>query len=383
MPKLTALVVGCALLGVGLSSSVALAETQTDAVTDLQNRYHHALQEIERLQRELDAAKQEMERLQQHRGHAELSTPHDWFTTGNTALAQKKYQEAIAAFTRAIETRPQDAKAHRNRGVASASLGEYQQAIQDYTTAMALDPQDALAYNQRGIAYYQQDKTPQAIDDFTRAIEKNPQLAEAYSNRGIAYRQLGNYPQAMQDLRSAAQLGLELAPPSLQVLREEVRQAQERLHQAGFQPGPADGLPGPQTTAALRAYQRSRSLSVTGGLDAATKHALGLQPVSPPPPPGAETPPRFVHQPKPEYPLLARQQGWEGTVTLRLELLADGKVGEVEIAKSSGYPLLDTAAQESAKTWAHEPATHQGVPVPRWVTLSVHFALDKGTATNR
>jgi TonB family protein len=357
---------------------VALAEPPDDAVTALQNKYHHALQEIERLQRELDAATQEIARLTQHLKDAESSTPQSWFTAGNAALAQKHYQDAIAAFTRAIETHPQDARAYRNRGIASAHLGDYQQAIQDYTAAIAREPQDALAYNQRGIAYYQQEKVQQAIDDFTKAIERHPQLAEAYSSRGIAYRQLGNYPQAMQDVRSAAQLGLEVASPALQVLREEVREAQERLHQAGFQPGPADGLPGPQTTAALRAYQRSRSLSATGWLDATTRQALGMSPGSAPPQPGAETPPRFVHQSKPEYPLLARQQGWEGTVTLRLELLADGTIGAVEIAKSSGHPLLDTTAREAAKTWTHSPAMRHGVAVTRDVTLNVHFALDKG-----
>jgi protein TonB len=50
------------------------------------------------------------------------------------------------------------------------------------------------------------------------------------------------------------------------------------------------------------------------------------------------------------YPDVARQNGWEGTVSLRLELLADGTVGEVQVAHSSGYTALDTAAQEAAKT---------------------------------
>ncbi|MEE9145838.1 MAG: energy transducer TonB, partial [Candidatus Tectomicrobia bacterium] len=124
---------------------------------------------------------------------------------------------------------------------------------------------------------------------------------------------------------------------------------------------------------------RRQNLSSTGWLDDATKQALGMQPATPsaPPPGGLETAPRFVHQPKPEYPVLARQQGLEGTVTLHIELLADGTVGAVDIAESSGHSVLDTAAQNAVQHWTHSPATPQGTPVNRWMRLNVHFALDK------
>lgn len=56
----------------------------------------------------------------------------------------------------------------------------------------------------------------------------------------------------------------------------------------------------------------------------------------------------------------ARQQGWEGTVTLHLELRADDTVGDVQVACSSGHEILDTAAQETAKTWKHTPVPSEG-----------------------
>jgi TonB family protein len=363
------------------------AAQQADPCTDLQTKYHNALQEMKRLQHELDQARRDIAHLQQQLKHVGVSKSLEWLTAGNAYFVQKKYQDAIEAFTIGIgtETTPHEAKLYRNRGMAYAQLGNTAQAIQDFTLAIARDPQDAVAYNQRGIAYYQLDNAQQALEDFSKAIEHNPKLGETYNNRGIVSRRLGNYAQAIQDFRLAAQLGLELASHHLQVLHEEVRQLQESLRLAGFNPGPADGLPGPQTTAALRAYQRSQGFPATGWLDDTTKQAIGRPSARPTasPPPGSEMSPRFVHQPKPDYPLLARQQGWEGTVTLQLELLADGTIGEVEIAMSSGYPLLDTAAREAAKTWTHEPAAHQGVPGTREVTLQVHFALDKDAATDR
>lgn len=55
-----------------------------------------------------------------------------------------------------------------------------------------------------------------------------------------------------------------------------VRQAQERLKIAGFDPGPVDGMLDARTQAALRQYQRQQGLPVTGALDAATRKALAI-----------------------------------------------------------------------------------------------------------
>ena len=53
----------------------------------------------------------------------------------------------------------------------------------------------------------------------------------------------------------------------------------------------------------------------------------------------------------PQYPHLARQQGWEGTVLLEVEVLPIGSVGEISIMRSSGYYILDQAATQAAQQW--------------------------------
>ena len=60
------------------------------------------------------------------------------------------------------------------------------------------------------------------------------------------------------------------------------RRAQQGLAAAGFSPGPADGVFGPGTRAAIRRWQASRSAAATGYLDAASAQALGVAPVSAP-----------------------------------------------------------------------------------------------------
>ena len=75
-----------------------------------------------------------------------------WFAspTADTAVSanndglvlnnQGEYQEAIVAFTKAIELDPSLATAYSNRGWAFIKLGQYEQATADYDRAAELDP---------------------------------------------------------------------------------------------------------------------------------------------------------------------------------------------------------------------------------------------------
>jgi len=56
--------------------------------------------------------------------------------------------------------------------------------------------------------------------------------------------------------------------------RAQLDTIQAVLKNAGFDPGPIDGVWGPQTQAALRQYQAAQGLSVTGQLDNATRSSL-------------------------------------------------------------------------------------------------------------
>lgn len=49
------------------------------------------------------------------------------------------------------------------------------------------------------------------------------------------------------------------------------------------------------------------------------------------------------------YPQEAKDKGWEGIVKVRFALAQDGRVKSIDIAESSGYPLLDAAAMLAIK----------------------------------
>lgn len=58
---------------------------------------------------------------------------------------------------------------------------------------------------------------------------------------------------------------------------EEIKQAQQVLKDKGYDPGPADGVDGPKTHAALREYQKKQNLTADGRLGPQTLDSLGVK----------------------------------------------------------------------------------------------------------
>ena len=85
--------------------------------------------------------------------------------------------------------------------------------------------------------------------------------------------------------------------------------------------------------------------------------------------------PRVDRNPKPVYPLEARDKGYHGQVLLRVEVLSDGLVGQIEIKRSSGYAMLDQSAYSAVKRWKFVPAKQEGVPVTSWVNIPIKYEL--------
>jgi protein TonB len=77
----------------------------------------------------------------------------------------------------------------------------------------------------------------------------------------------------------------------------------------------------------------------------------------------------------PVQPPRSIRNGEEGSVMLRVQVLADGSAGQVEIAKSSGFPMLDEAAKSAVQSWRFHPATIDGKPVTEWFRVPITFKL--------
>lgn len=79
--------------------------------------------------------------------------------------------------------------------------------------------------------------------------------------------------------RLAGRAGLTNPPPqdAPPLQRAEVVALQERLAELGFEPGPADGIPGPQTRQAIRRFQESQNMIADGFASPEVLSKLSLQ----------------------------------------------------------------------------------------------------------
>jgi len=82
-----------------------------------------------------------------------------------------------------------------------------------------------------------------------------------------------------------------------------------------------------------------------------------------------------LNNPQPQYPLMAKRRGEEGTVLLEVFVESHGGVTKIDIAKSSSYSLLDKAAIEAIKKWQFIPAKRFGQFVSSSVIIPVTFKL--------
>jgi len=100
--------------------------------------------------------------------------------------------------------------------------------------------------------------------------------------------------------------------------------------------------------------------------------------MSPPSPPNEEAlfaQPRYAENPKPVYPQEARKKRYEGEVILRVEILQNGRVGQIDVKKSSGYGLLDHSALAAVRQWKFIPAKKGEKAISLWVNIPVKFQL--------
>jgi tetratricopeptide (TPR) repeat protein len=128
------------------------------------------------------------------------------FCRGTMQYMSGRGAEAIEHYNKAIERRPQCARAYNNRGGAHLILSDHDEAIADFNKAIELDPTYVSAYHNRANAYLDFEEYEKAIADYTRAIELNPQFAKAYFGRGYAHLSLGHYDEAINDYSRAIEL---------------------------------------------------------------------------------------------------------------------------------------------------------------------------------
>ena len=157
------------------------------------------------------------------------------------------------------------------------------------------------------------------------------------------------------------------------------QEAIKAVKQWQFKPGTKDGGPvAVQVSAELTFTMRDPRPKLTLPAPPASNPAPALatetaSDVVYRPGPGV-SPPRVLHQVKPNYVAAAMEAKIQGGVVLEAVVLADGTVGDVRVTRALD-PDLDKEAVKCVKQWQFTPGTRDGKPVPVQVEIELVFTL--------
>src|SRR5262249_3398751 len=126
----------------------------------------------------------------------------DWTNRGHCHRGLSQWDQALAAYDKAIALGDNVYDAWRNKGLAHNRKGEYQKALAAFDRAeQVMERPQSLLFHERAVAYNglrQYDKALAAAD---RAIELGDQFGWIRYHRGEALAGAGKLPAAIEDLR--------------------------------------------------------------------------------------------------------------------------------------------------------------------------------------
>ncbi|MBN1905274.1 MAG: TonB family protein [Deltaproteobacteria bacterium] len=245
---------------------------------------------------------------------------------GNTLTNNKKYDEAISYFNKAINLEPNNSMYYCNRGEAYWLNGQNNEAMADFNRSIELDPNIANGYFYRGAVYMKDEEVDKAIIEFNMAIQKNPDFAPAYLYRGIAFEKTGEINKAVLDKKRAKELQ-------------------------------------PRVEAVLK---RMISPEIDEPVDPDTIYTLSE----------VEAPPKAVYVVPPVYPIEAKKNNISGYVKVKYVVTKEGKTKDIIIKEASPKGVFETAAIQAVEQYRFNPAVKKGQAVNVIVNMPIQFDVN-------
>jgi len=125
------------------------------------------------------------------------------YKKGDEALKNKKFEEALDLFTKAIEVEPDNAAIFGERAICYLNLDKINMALFDMDTAIKLQPNYGYRYAARAFVRSNIKDFTGAIKDYEKAIELDPEDDISRNNIGLAQEQLGYHAKAKKNFEVA------------------------------------------------------------------------------------------------------------------------------------------------------------------------------------
>lgn len=128
-----------------------------------------------------------------------------WKGQATTLLELKRYQDALEAYDKAIQLQPNYEDAWNGRGKALNHLQRYSEAIASFDSALKIQPNNLESWNEKGNVQIKLQQYSEAITSFDKAVKIQPKNSLAWHKRGIALHNLRRYQEAVESYDQAVE----------------------------------------------------------------------------------------------------------------------------------------------------------------------------------
>jgi tetratricopeptide (TPR) repeat protein len=133
-------------------------------------------------------------------------SPSNYNRIGMTLGRRGRYAEAVEAFERALELKPDFAPAYHNLGLAWQGLGETAKSIAAYRRAVELDPTNVEPYCGLANVLASLGRDDEAFETMRRAVETAPTSFKGHFNYGVACERVLAWETAAAAYRASVEL---------------------------------------------------------------------------------------------------------------------------------------------------------------------------------
>ena len=160
--------------------------------------------QIQRLTQQLDVLKDDHPQL--------VLTAEEYADQGRALNFEKRYDDALDAFARAIELQPELTEAWLGKAKVLRRLKRYEEAFLANDKAIELTANQPLehgkVWHERGNILKNIKRYSEAVDSYGKAINLNQNSSDSWKMHGYVLTKLGHYPEALASLEK----GIELNP---------------------------------------------------------------------------------------------------------------------------------------------------------------------------
>ena len=136
----------------------------------------------------------------------EKMTASEYYNYGLESIKKGGFDEAIAAWEKALALDPTMVNAYEKLGKAYYTQGRFDKAGEIYRKQLEMRPDDPMIYYSLGVVYRMNEQFEDAVKMQTKALSLNPKLATAYNELGLIYCKQKKLDEAIAAHKTALEL---------------------------------------------------------------------------------------------------------------------------------------------------------------------------------